>query len=51
LVIGTEQTAGGNGRALSGNLPFLAYLRANSINNVALRDLYKQTLGTGLGLP
>jgi len=49
LVIGAETI--GNSRALSGNLPFLAYIRASSINNVALRDLYKSTLGTGLGLP
>ncbi len=49
MVLGAETQA--NLRALSGNLPFLAYIRASSINNVALRDLYKQTLGTGLGLP
>lgn len=51
LHIGTEQNNGANSRSLNGNLPFLAYIRANSINNVALRDLYKQTLGAGLGLP
>jgi hypothetical protein len=49
LILGAENAT--NLRALSGNLPFLAYIRANSINNVALRDLYKSTLGTGLALP
>jgi hypothetical protein len=50
LFLGNE-----NGEAatssLGGALPFFAYFAASSLNNVALRDLYKSTLGTGLGLP
>lgn len=49
LILGAETAA--NLRSISGNLPFVAYIRASSINNVALRDLYKSTLGQGLGLP
>ena len=37
--------------SLGGALPFFAYFAASSLNNVALRDLYKTTLGTGITLP
>ena len=48
LVIGAEATTQ---RPLSGNLPFVAYLRVSSFDNAAFRSLYKSTLGTDLGLP
>lgn len=48
LVLGAETTTQ---RPLSGNLPFVAYLKVSSFNNAAFRTLYKSTLGTGLGLP
>ena len=37
--------------SLGGALPFFAYFAASSLNNVALRDLYKTTLGTGITFP
>jgi hypothetical protein len=49
LILGAENAT--NLRTLSGNLPFLAYIRASSIDNAALRNLYCATLGAGLGLP
>jgi hypothetical protein len=38
-------------RAVSGNLPFVSFFNVVAINNVALHNLYRATLGTGLGLP
>lgn len=49
FIFGAEN--GTNGRALSGNLPFVSYIRLSTVDNEALRNLYKQTLGVGLGLP
>ena len=48
LILGAETTTN---RPLSGNLPFVAYLRVSSFDNAAFRSLYKSTLGTGLSLP
>jgi hypothetical protein len=49
IVLGNEQPT--STRSLGGNLSFAAYITASSVNNAALRSLYKSTLGQGLSLP
>jgi len=49
LVIGGETIS--SSRALSGQIAFLAYFRRRNINTNILHNLYKSTLGKGLGLP
>jgi hypothetical protein len=49
IALGNELNS--TNRSLAGALAFCAYIQVPSVNNDGLVDLYKQTLGTGLGLP
>jgi len=49
LVLGNENTATST-RSVGGKLSFVAHFNT-TINSANLHTLYKQTLGTGLGLP
>ena len=49
ITLGNQNTA--TNTSLGGALPFFAYFATSNLNNVALRDIYKQTLGQGLNLP
>ena len=50
LTLGNQNVSNATS-SLGGALPFFAYFAVSSLNNVALRDLYKQTLGQGITLP
>jgi hypothetical protein len=50
LTLGSENNESTTS-SLGGALPFFALFNVASLNNAALRDLYKTTLGQGLGLP
>ena len=49
IILGNEEPT--STRSLGGNLAFAAYIKSSSVNNSAIRLLYKSTLGQGLGLP
>jgi len=49
ITLGNQNTA--TNSSLGGALPFFAYFAASTLDNVALRNLYKETLGTGITFP